>query len=223
MAETKQQGEYRNLTSQEIGHAVITFRRMLGMKQLTLALDAGVDERTVQRIERGEKVNEDTLRKVAKVLGMREDAFLGPRYVSTPEEATADVEKMLSEVVVIDASEFATERDCDAILGKHGYIVNDQHVAVDLAEKVAAFRDLLVDAGDCYNDLSHIERLDACHLILDQVHGIEAAGYRTKYAVYTTADQFQVSVVVFLPKAEERLGSMSQMVVPRNFAKAARW
>src|SRR6267143_5620508 len=107
MAETKQQAEYRNLTSQEIGHAVITFRKMLGMKQLTLALDAGVDERTVQRIERGEKVNEDTLRKVAKVLRMKEDAFLGPRYVSTPEEATADVEKMLSEVLVIDASEFA--------------------------------------------------------------------------------------------------------------------
>jgi transcriptional regulator with XRE-family HTH domain len=223
MMETKQQGEYRNLTAQEIGHAVITFRKMLGMKQLTLALDAGVDERTVQRIERGEKVNEDTLRKVAKVLGMKEDAFLGPRYVSTPEEAAADVEKKLSEVLVIDASEFATERDCDAILAKHGYIVNDQHVGMDLAEQVAVFRDLLVDCGDCYDDLSYTERLESCRLLLDQVHEIEAAGYRTKYAVYTTADQFQVSVVVFLPKTEERLSTMSQFVVPRNFAKAARW
>jgi hypothetical protein len=130
---------------------------------------------------------------------------------------------MLSEVLVIDASDFATERDCDAILAKHGYIVNDQHVSIDLAEKVAAFRDLLVDCGDCYDDLSHTERLESCRLLLGQVHEIEATGYRTKYAVYTTADQFQVSVVVFLPKTEERLSNMSQLVVPRNFAKAARW
>jgi transcriptional regulator with XRE-family HTH domain/flagellar biosynthesis GTPase FlhF len=157
MTETKQEGEYRNLTPQEIGHAITTFRKMLGMKQITLALDAGVDERTVQRIERGEKANDDTLRRVAKVLGMHEGAFLGPRYVSTREEAIAKVEGILSEVLVIDASEFTTVRDCDAVLGAHGYIVNDQHVSHDLIDTIAGFKDLLEDWDWISHDLSHTE------------------------------------------------------------------
>src|ERR1700720_4303759 len=95
MEETKK-GEFRNLTPQEIGHSVATFRRTLGMKQLTLALEAGIDERTVQRIERGEKVNDDTLRRVAKIFRMSEESFIGPRYVRTREEAVAHVEKTLS-------------------------------------------------------------------------------------------------------------------------------
>jgi len=221
MTETQQKGEYRNLTPQEIGHAVVTFRKTLGMKQITLAIDAGVDERTVQRIERGERANETTLRAIAKVLGMQDGAFLGPRYVSTQEEALTRVEKMFSEVLVIDASQFATVRDCEAVLGAHGYIVNDEHVNKDLVDAVAGFKDLLEDWGWIFHDLSHTDRLRACHSILDEVLKIEAAGYRTKYSVYTTDDQCQVSVLMFVPKADERLCKMNQFAVPRNFAKMA--
>jgi transcriptional regulator with XRE-family HTH domain len=221
MTETKQEGEYRNLTPQEIGHAITTFRKMLGMKQITLALDAGVDERTVQRIERGEKANDDTLRRVAKVLGMHEGALLGPRYVSTREEAIAKVEGILSEVLVIDAIEFTTVRDCDAVLGAHGYIVNDQHVSHDLIDTVAGFKDLLEDWDWISHHLSHTDRIKACHSILNEVQKIEGAGYRTRYAVYATDDQCRVSVLMFVPKADEHLSNMSQFVVPRNFAKMA--
>ena len=48
MTETTKQGEHRRPTPQEIGQAVMTFRKAIGMKQLSLALEAGVDERTVQ-------------------------------------------------------------------------------------------------------------------------------------------------------------------------------
>jgi hypothetical protein len=40
-------------------------------------------------------------------------------YVSTPEEAAADVEKKFCEVLVIDANEFASERDWQVLV--HGY------------------------------------------------------------------------------------------------------
>jgi DNA-binding XRE family transcriptional regulator len=52
MTTTQKQNEYRCLTPEEIGYAVAMFRQMAGMKQLTLALEAGVTERTVQRIEK---------------------------------------------------------------------------------------------------------------------------------------------------------------------------
>ena len=57
MEGTKAKGEYRCLTPQEISSTVVMFRKMMDWKQLTLALEAGVNERTVQRIERGEKVD----------------------------------------------------------------------------------------------------------------------------------------------------------------------
>ena len=70
MTTAEKQNEYRCLTPLEIGTAVTMFRKMAGMKQLTLALEAGVTERTVQRIENGEKVNEESLRKIAKAFRM---------------------------------------------------------------------------------------------------------------------------------------------------------
>jgi DNA-binding XRE family transcriptional regulator len=61
-----QGGEFRCFTPSEIGTVVATFRRSLDMKQITLAYEARVSERTVQRIEQGEKVDNETLRRVAK-------------------------------------------------------------------------------------------------------------------------------------------------------------
>jgi len=84
MTTAEKQNEYRCLTPQEIGNAVTMFRKMAGMKQLTLALEAGVTERTVQRIENGDKVNEESLRKIAKAFRMDENSFIGPREVLGP-------------------------------------------------------------------------------------------------------------------------------------------
>lgn len=41
-------GEFRNLTPVEIGNAVANFRKMAGMKQITLAHEATVTERTIR-------------------------------------------------------------------------------------------------------------------------------------------------------------------------------
>src|ERR1700730_17208543 len=87
---TDQQGEYRNLTLEEIAHAVTRFREATDVKQLTLAIEAGVDERTIQRIENGEKVNEDTLRKIAKAMRLHDNAFIGPRYVRKIEDVITE-------------------------------------------------------------------------------------------------------------------------------------
>jgi len=56
MTTQDQSNEYRCLTPEEIGKAVAMFRNLAGIKQLTLALEAGVTERTVQRIENGVKL-----------------------------------------------------------------------------------------------------------------------------------------------------------------------
>src|SRR5438552_6498963 len=113
-------GEFRCLRPEEIGNFVANCRKRAGWNQLTLAFEAKIHERTVQRMERGEKVDDDTLCKVAKALRLEEEAFLGPHYISTEDEAIAKAEKILSEIKVIEAHAFATLKDCDAVLRAHG-------------------------------------------------------------------------------------------------------
>jgi transcriptional regulator with XRE-family HTH domain len=100
------QNEYRCLTPKEIGDAVAMFRKMAGMKQLTLALEAGVTERTVQRIENGEKVNEESLRKIAEAFRMEETSFVGPRNILSKEEAWEKTKAQLDDLKLIDAHRF---------------------------------------------------------------------------------------------------------------------
>lgn len=221
MTDTTKQGENRRLLPQEIGKAVAMFRKAADMKQFTLAFEAGVDERTVQRIERGEKVNDDTLRKIAKALRLQEDAFVGLRYVPTSEEAIVEAEKMLSQVLMIEASEFRTVKDCDALLSTLGYLVDDRHVAAHLVHEVAVLKDLIQDWGDIYREISHTEQVEACESVLKQAQKIEEAGYGMRYGVYTTEDNFRVSTLVILPKQDDRAAQVKQLVVPRRFTEMA--
>src|SRR5689334_6725547 len=71
-------GRYERPTSAEIAETVISIRKHLELKQLVLADEAGVTERTIQRVEEGRTVGDDTLRKVARALRLREDAFTVP-------------------------------------------------------------------------------------------------------------------------------------------------
>jgi DNA-binding XRE family transcriptional regulator len=106
MIVTQNQGQYRKPAPDEIGCFIASCRKRLGMKQLALALEVGVDERTIQRIERGEKVNENTLGKIARFLGFDEAAFVAPRYVPTPEEAMEKAREFCAGIIVTEAHDF---------------------------------------------------------------------------------------------------------------------
>jgi transcriptional regulator with XRE-family HTH domain len=167
MQNERTKGEYRCLTPQEIGANVAMFRKMQDWKQLTLAIEAGVHERTVQRVERGEKVDDESLRKIAKALRLRDPGFVGPRYIQSEEARKAAFEQTLKEIMVIEAQDFMSARDADAFLrGNHGYFLNDNALPEGMADQVAVLRDTLTDWGDIYSELSHTERLSACRSIV---------------------------------------------------------
>jgi transcriptional regulator with XRE-family HTH domain len=217
-----QSNEYRCLTPQEIGKAVAMFRNLAGMKQLTLALEAGVTERTVQRIENGEKVNEESLRKIAKALRMGENSFIGPRHVLSPEEAFEQTKKWLEGVKLIDADRFATLKDVEAVLGTQGMVVDDHFVTDDAAAEVASFKDLLQEWNDVYSELfSNGEKLDACRSLLDGAQRVEARGYIIRYGVHTTQDNYRLVNVLIARRADDALCEVKQMFVPNRFTKIA--
>lgn len=221
MQNVNAKGEFRNLTPQEIGAWVAAFRKMMKWKQLALALEAGVTERTVQRIEHGEKVDDETLHRIGKAFRLRGQGLVGPRYIPTEEELQATVEQAQKELRTIEARILSTVKDCEAILGGDGNIVNDQAVPEAATDQVAALRDQMKDLGDVWSDLSNVEKLEASRLFLGAVQEIEEQGLKTYYGSYETDDHFQVAVLVFVARNDERLANLGQLIVPRNFTKMA--
>lgn len=219
---TGNQNEYRCLTPQEIGGAVAMLRKGAGMKQITLALEAGVTERTVQRIENGEKVNDDSLRRVARAFRIDEESFIGPRTVLGKEEAWKEAVKALERLKLIDAHRFATLKDAEAVLGTQGMVVDDHFVTDDAATEAAEFKDLLQDWNDIYSSLlSSTEKLDACRSLLSGAQRLEAKGYVIRYGVYTTQDNYRLVSVLFARKADDALCEVKQMLVPARFTEMA--
>jgi transcriptional regulator with XRE-family HTH domain len=163
------------LTPQEIATTVVLFRKIFDWKQFTLAHEAGVHERTVQRVERGEKVDDDSLRKIAKALRLGEPGLIGPRYISAREELGAMAEGIHKDLMVTTADTFLSVKDAGSVLSAgHGYIVDDRAMPEEMSEQVAAFKDILQDWGDVYSDLSNTERLQACRSLLSELQQIEA-------------------------------------------------
>jgi DNA-binding XRE family transcriptional regulator len=218
MENGKEKGEYRCLTPEEIAAHVAMFRKMLDWKQLTLAIEAGVHERTIQRAERGEKVDDESLRKIGKALRLREPGFVGRRFIQREEARKAELENTLKEIMVVEANDFTGLRDAEAILSTHGYFLNDKAVPEEVADQAAALKDTLTDWGNIYAELSHTERLNACRSIISEVQKITEQGFKARYGVYTSDDDFKVAVLVFAPGSDVYFEKLTQLVVPRRFA-----
>jgi transcriptional regulator with XRE-family HTH domain len=222
MTTTENHNDYRCLTPQEIGKAVAMFRKMAGVKQLTLALEAGVTERTVQRIENGEKVNEDSLRRIAKAFRMEENSFLGPRKILGHEEAWEQTKKQLEDLKLIDAHRFATLKDAETVLGMHGMVIDDHFVTDEAAGDAASFKDLLRDWNDVYSVMySQEEKLNACRSLLSAAKKLEARGYVIRYGIYETDDNYRLVTMLFARKADDALCEVKQLFVPKRFTESA--
>ncbi len=214
------QNEYRCLTPQEIGDAVAMFRKMAGMKQLTLALEAGVTERTVQRIENGEKVNDESLQKIAKAFRMEDTSFVGPREVISKEEAWEKTKKQLEAVKLIDAHGFATLKDAEAVLGTDGMVIDDHFVTDEAAVELADLKDQLRDWNDLYSMLlSQQEKLNACRSLLAVAKKLEARGYVIRYGVYKTDDGLRLVTMLLARKTDDALCQVKQLMVPNRFTE----
>ncbi len=216
-----QQGEFRRFTPSEIGTVVATFRGSLDMKQITLAFESRVSERTIQRIEQGEKVDDETLRRVAKALRLPEDAFVTAHYVPTDDEIKAQVKNANENFQVIDIRAFALARDFDQIIGSHGWLIDDSSCEGVAASEIAELKDSLEDWNCVYSDIPHTERLHACEELLGRIQAIERKGLVARFGTYRTEDNCVVATIIFVKKDPERPCLLTQAMVPRHFARRA--
>lgn len=62
-------------TTQHIGRKISRIRELRGMKQEALAMELGISQQAVSKIEQSENVEDEALEKIAKVLGVNSDAI----------------------------------------------------------------------------------------------------------------------------------------------------
>jgi hypothetical protein len=73
-------GEDRRLYPWEVGAVVRLERYRIRLKRLSLAMEATVSEKTLERLENGEAVSDRTYRRVAAALGLPDSTFLTRHY-----------------------------------------------------------------------------------------------------------------------------------------------
>jgi len=86
----------------QIARAVRGFRKRLSLKQSMLAERTGVSEQTIERVERGERITDETLKKLAKAFFAEEHAFVGLCYVPSQGKAYRNALNYLHEHSVVD-------------------------------------------------------------------------------------------------------------------------
>lgn len=58
-----------------MGRKIGRMRELLGMKQEALAVELGVSQQTISKIEQSEKIEEEVLDKIASILGVSSEAI----------------------------------------------------------------------------------------------------------------------------------------------------
>ena len=219
---TEKIGSFRCLTNEEIAQAVKRFRKALDMKQYTLAVEAGIDERTVQRIEAGQGASDEILTRISRVFGGAANLFSGPRLVMTEEQAEEHAAQLMAQYVLIEANPLTTLQHCEDILGLDGLWPCTRWVPDACAELVARFLDSLGGWTDCASEGAYTERLHACRSILDDAQELQAAGLHILFGIYRTDDKFRVLAMTFLPQSDTQTSSIRQLMVPRSFLAGLR-
>ena len=200
-------GEYRKPTPDEIGQIVRLLREQRGIKRASLALDANVSEKTLERVESGVAVRDAAYKRIAEALGHDGAACTTAAYIPTIEEVTEQAKREQDEVRrthnSVAVERLADPRQMLRLFQTHALIVDDHNVDARDLDAVAALKDNLRDWSDIASEIPESERLGAARQLLIDARAIETSGYEVRIGVtdrYTIGDSpVQVAVVAFIP------------------------
>ena len=213
---TETKGTFRRLTKEEIGQAVKRFRSALDMKQYTLAMEAGIDERTVQRVEAGSGASDEVLARISTAFGGETNLFTAPRLIMTEEQTEEHATQLMAQFVLIEARPLTTLQHCDEILGLDAVWPCTRWVPEECAGLVATFLDNLNDWTTCVSGGTYSERLDASRSIMAEAQELQRSGVRILFGIYRTDEKFRVLGITFLPLSDAHTGAVKQLMVPRS-------
>ena len=183
---------------EDIAGFVKVARAHFDWKQLALAHEAGVNVRTIERIESGDgRTSAETLAKIAKALKLPEGFFIEPGYWPSAEELEARARKAKEIYTTTQLHPVARPLDLENVLNAIAYLIDGDAVEEGLADDVASLKDQIQDWGDIYSDLPNSSRLQCCRDLLATIRDIEAHGYTAQWGCYATDEKFKTGILSF--------------------------
>lgn len=208
-------GEYRKPTPAEIGLMVRLFRERLGLKRASLAIDANVSEKTLERVESGTAVRDNTYKRIAEALGLNSAAFTTDAYIPTIEELAETAKREQDELRKTHNSvpvvRLTDPRQLLRLFQTHCVIADDHKVDAKDLDAIAALKENLRDWSDIASEIPETQRLEAARQLLDQAKAIENSGYEVRVGVtdrYSVGgSRMEMTVVAFLPNTTAEMPS----------------
>lgn len=222
------QGQYRHLTMEEIGPAIRRLRtEMLLLSRDEFAARAGVRGRTVDQIESGAAIDEDSLSKITVALGLPPDYYQKKEvYMPTEAELSAEFLTAMQDPLLKDAREFSSLEDAHALLSCEGYVVNGYFLPDSMSKDFQNFKETLRRCSANYHRLPRAEKEEACRTLHDAFQRIAAKDCGAKYAAYRSEDNIAVFVMHFGNNRNKDFRRLGQLCVPRLYAsvlQASAW
>lgn len=219
-------GEYRRLTAAEVGLMIRMLREGQGIKRAALAADANMSEKTLERAESGQGISEEYSRRIARALGLRDDAFVAELYVPAPGEAEQMFRRQDEELRATHHPQAVAElkgiRDALALIRSHLFFADDQHVAESDLEDFASLKQSWWDLNAVSGDISEPELIRGAQSFLDEIRSFEARGYVVKSGTSTRyhADRsvVPVAILVAFRKPKSTAGIPNEVWLPKKLS-----
>ena len=165
------------LTPNEIACFVRNVRRDLGWKQYALADLAGISLSSLERVERGVKVGEETYRRLAKALGQAEDAFLTPKVRRSTEDAFRETIKYLDQSFMVSVRPLRTQPQVRELLNCEFCYIDGSQVEAPVDDWVDAFKDNLGGWSFVAHESKRARKREIYAAVLGEAAEVEARGY----------------------------------------------
>jgi transcriptional regulator with XRE-family HTH domain len=194
-----------------IGKNIRQHREERHLTQEELAMIAGVDARTIQRAESGQKLALETLKAIASAFDTTIDDL-------SKDQQDAALAKFRAKYSVIDLQPLEQGADLCRLFGTHAYHFQRKgKFTDDQADSIAEFEQLVKDYGEIWGELEPMQRRDAeknIQAVMERLLSLELAistGVETMKIRFQTgtSEPFHCSVLyVAIVPGRQPLGAL---------------
>jgi transcriptional regulator with XRE-family HTH domain len=219
------QGEFRRFTSAEVGMLIRYYRDLRGIKRAALAADANVSEKTIERAEAGEGISEDSCRRIARTLEMKDSLFTDEHYIPTPEEATIFANKEEDERrrthFEIAVNTINGPRDILPLFRCMALLPDERCVADEHLKDFACIKQDMMGCIDLASDVEETNRVEWASNLTKAIREFEGLGYVVKCAMAPYRAGWTCAVLVVFRKPKGTPGTPDTVWLPRTLHKNA--
>jgi transcriptional regulator with XRE-family HTH domain len=186
-----------------LGFWVKCIRETSNWSQEAVAASAGLDVRTIQRIEAGKPISLASRRSLARGLGFDDyDVFQSPKFIDNVQSILASIRKIREDeyykqfpgCLRIEASRVLHADDLEVVVQATAYSFSaDAKISPEAKTTAASMFDYLRDLGDVINDLSYSDKLiyfSELQAMLNELENLETSVFAARRPTSITSNNW---------------------------------